>query len=87
MMIGMSLQVIQDQICVFVIAVPRVMGLASFVLSTRLFLTQQAIMLNVVRAGQLPPGQKIVNGQKGNHHPAKCRDEGNLQGKSHRVGL
>ena len=60
------------------IAVPRMAGLAPFVFAGFVFEPQQSVMLDVVGAGQLPPGKNVVHQQERNHLQAECDDEPEL---------
>ena len=58
--IRMALQVKQNQVAVGVIAVPGVMGLAPFVATLVVFAAQKAIVFDVIRTRELPPGEDVV---------------------------
>ena len=46
------------------VGIPGMVGPAALVPSVRAFFPQQAVMLYVIGAGQLPPGKSNLNGQK-----------------------
>src|SRR3546814_14430910 len=64
MVIGVPLKVEEDEIRRDVIAVPRVTRLSALVPSVRHLLAQQSVMLDIVRAGELPPAEGDLNGQE-----------------------
>ena len=78
-MVRMSLQVKKHEIAIYMIAVPGVMWMTTFVFTVFIFLPQQAIVLDVVGARQLPPREEVVNNKKENQLPAECNDQAELK--------
>jgi hypothetical protein len=86
-MIGVPLQMEQHEVAQNVVAVPRVMRLATFVAAPGITFAQQAVVLNVVGAGQLPVCEEIVNQQERNDLPAKQHDQCQAENRRNSVRL
>src|SRR3546814_11125639 len=85
MVIGVPLKVEEDEIRRDVIAVPRVTRLSALVPSVRHLLAQQSVMLDIVRAGELPPAEGDLNGQE--HQQLRIGTESqNQKSEERRVG-
>jgi len=76
--IRVPLEMKHHKIAINVITVPGVTRLATLVLAIFFLLPQQAIVFYVIRAGQLPPCEDIVNDKKWNQYPTECNDETEL---------
>ena len=50
-------------------------------------LAQQAVMFDVIGTGQLPPGEDIVDGEKGQHDPAEGKNQCALQDETDGIRL
>ncbi len=77
----------QDQVAENVVAVPGMVRLAAFVLAVLILRAQQAVVLDVVGAGQLPPGKQGVQQQERQHDPAEGPHETEPDRRRQRVGL
>ena len=64
MMVGMALEMKQSEVAHNVIGIPRMMGLAALVAAVFLFLTQQAIVLNIIGRRKLKPSPEVVYSQE-----------------------
>ena len=83
----MALQLVEQEIRGDIVGVPAVPRLTVLVAAVRILLAQQSVVLDVVGAGQLPPGEEIVNCEEGQHDPAEGGDQGDLQHGAQGVGL
>ena len=62
--VGVSLKVEQDEIRGQVIGVPGMVRLATLISPVGLFSPQQPVVLDVIGAGQLPPGEGGLDQQE-----------------------
>ena len=58
-MIGMTLQMVKSEVAEYIISVPAMVLLAAFIAAVFVTLAQQAVVLNIVCAGQLELRQKL----------------------------
>ena len=75
--VRVPLQVEQDQVGHDMVRVPRMVRLLMLILAVGQFFAQQAIMLDIVGRGQLPPSVRHLNGQEHKHDgPEECQQPG-----------
>ena len=53
------------------VAIPGMVGFASFELTVIILLAKQAVMLNIICARELPVGEQVVNDQERDDAPAE----------------
>ena len=77
--VGMALEVEQREVGHEVVRVPGMMRLRRLVLAIGQASPQEAVVLDVVRRRELPPGDEVVHQQERQHHPAEGSDQAELQ--------
>jgi len=85
--VGVALQMKQNEVAVNMVTVPRMAGLASFISAIFILRPQQPVVLDIVCAGELPPCQHVVDEKKGNHFPTESDQQAKLQNDRQEHGL